>query len=236
MAEGGELSFEDWLLKIGGITEDGRRKLEKATVVSTIAVKYLTLEDIAEIKLGVGDRGIFRAAWQALQADLPTSPPSSSDVTDESRLYTISEISKFMGGLPRSGSSKDPTTGPVTHQSRDGRREALEAASGIGVVSNIGADVTSRVLAKDKLLSRLASEYVQGGLRDTLSLQDLQLAGVQGEKLLLPVNFATVFNGCALEEEEVVGCGQFAGRLVWQSGKGNARRPTPDRLSFGQFF
>jgi hypothetical protein len=33
-----------------------------------------------------------------------------------------------------------------------------------------------------------------------------------------------------------VGTGQFAGRLVWQSGKGTSRRPTADKLSFGQLF
>jgi hypothetical protein len=38
-------------------------------------------------------------------------------------------------------------------------------------------------------------------------------------------------------EEEIVGCGQFgSGKLVWQSGKGNSRRPTADKLSFGQYF
>jgi hypothetical protein len=58
----------------------------------------------------------------------------------------------------------------------------------------------------------------------------------KGEKPLLPVNFCTVFCGIAVEEEEVVGTGQFAGRLVWQSGKGSTRRPSPDKLSFGQYF
>ena len=109
MAEGGEISFEDWLLQIGGITEDGRRKLEKATVVSTTAVKYLTLDDITEIKLGVGDRGIFRAAWQALQpSDQPKPSIPSSDASEDSLLYLISDISKFMRSLPRSDASKVP--------------------------------------------------------------------------------------------------------------------------------
>lgn len=93
-------------------------------------------------------------------------------------------------------------------------------------------------LAKDRLLSRLAACYVEeGGLHDTLALQDLKTAVDKGEKVLLPVNFATVFNGgIGLEEEEIVGNGQFQGRLVWQSGRGNTRRPTPDRLSYGQFY
>ena len=85
-------------------------------------------------------------------------------------------------------------------------------------------------------MSQLAGNYVQGSLRDSLSLEELTLAGLKGEKVLLPCNFATVFSGVGIEEEEVLGCGQFAGRLIWQSGKGNLKRPTPDKLSFGQYF
>jgi hypothetical protein len=234
--------FEDWIVQIGGITEDGRKKLEKATVVSVTAVKHLTVEDIAEIRLCVGDRGIFRAAWQQLQTtakepEEPVVPIVEPPVTDEeSRLYSIREISKYFGGLPPRQDPNRASGSGIQHPSRDGRTEALAAASAIGTAANAGADVTSRVLAKDRLLTRLAAEYAQGGVQDALSIQQLNLATFQGEKVLLPVNFATVFNGCALEEEELLGCGQYAGRLVWQSGKGNSRRPTPDRLSFGQFF
>jgi hypothetical protein len=54
---------------------------------------------------------------------------------------------------------------------------------------------------------------------------------------LLPVNFVTMFTGCGVDEEEVVGTGQFQGCLVWHSGKGSSpKRPTADRLSYGQFF
>jgi hypothetical protein len=92
-------------------------------------------------------------------------------------------------------------------------------------------------LAKDRVLNSLASSYLEGGVRDTFSIQDLtlsELAGLKGEKLLLPIHFATILNSCGYEEEEVLGCG--AGRLVWQSGKGGLKRPTPDKLSYGQFF
>jgi hypothetical protein len=256
MAEGGFESFDEWLLSIGGLTEAGRQKLEKATVVSVLSVRHLTQEDIGEIRLGVGDRGILRAAWQDLQTpvvkakgpvDSPEQPiPERQHIPErpedsEQKLYSIKDISRFFGAVGPHGVG-------IQQPSSDGRLEALAAARGIQGGSGppigsggppIGADVTSGVLAKDRLLNRLAAEYVSGstgGIRDTLSLQDLNLIGFKGEKILLPVNFATVFNGCAFDEEEVVGCGQFAGRLVWQSGKGNAKRPTPDKLSFGQFF
>jgi hypothetical protein len=87
-------------------------------------------------------------------------------------------------------------------------------------------------------LNRLAGQFAQGGLQDTLSLQELSLAGlIKGDKALLPVNFVTVFTGCGAEDEEVLGCGQNQGRLVWQSGKAGAlKKPTADRMSYGQFF
>jgi hypothetical protein len=61
-------------------------------------------------------------------------------------------------------------------------------------------DVTSQVLAKDRLLNKLASQYAQGSILDTLSLQDLNLLnGQKGEKILLPINFCTVLNGCSFD-------------------------------------
>jgi hypothetical protein len=38
MAVGGEPSFEEWIASIGGLTENGRSKIEKATIVSMTAV------------------------------------------------------------------------------------------------------------------------------------------------------------------------------------------------------
>jgi hypothetical protein len=242
-----DVSFDEWLDQIGGITKAGREKLEKSTVVSLTAVKFMTLDEILEVKLGVGDRGIFRAGWESLQApkqlgDLPKPLSDSEDdkadstkkvdgeKVDGEKLYTIAEITKFFGQSPP---VLGATGGVPLHQSSDGRLEALAAAASIKSTPSVST-VTVQTLAKDKLLSRLASEFVSEGLKDTLTLQELAILG-KGEKALLPINFCTVFNGIAIEEEEI-GCGEFAGRLVWQSGKGATKRPTPDRLSFGQFF
>jgi hypothetical protein len=171
MAEGGEIPFDEWLLKIGGITEDGKIKLEKSTVVSTTAVKFLTSEDIAEIRLGVGDRGIFKAAWQSLQTESqekddstprprePPSYPSGSD--EESRMYSIHDIAKYFGSLPHptAGNPGPSTSGSTLRPpSSDGRAEALAPAGAIGTAANTGAEITPRILAKDRLLSRLAAE------------------------------------------------------------------------------
>jgi hypothetical protein len=238
MAEGGVLLYMEWLEKI---TEDGRKKLEKATVVNVDSVRYLTLEEILEIRLGVGDRGVFRAYWQSLQVKDKEPEPKVSDSSDVSerhseRLYTIEEVAKYCagGGVPL----QQPVSTVAAAHSVDGRTEAIAAARGINTgVPAIGVEVTSQVLAKDRLLNRLASQYAQGGILDSLSLQDLNLInGQKGEKILLPINFCTVLNGCSFDEEEVLGCGSGSGKLVWQSGKNNSRRPTPDRLSFGQFF
>jgi hypothetical protein len=235
-----DVSFDELLDQIGGITKAGREKLDKATVVSLAAVKFLTLDEILEMKLSVGDRGIFRAGWESLQApkelkDLPKpiepeEDKESSKKSESEKLYSIAEISKFFGQSPPVSGAAG---GSTLQQSTDGRLEALAAAAAIKS-THAGAAVTVQTLAKDKLLSKLASEFVTDGLKDTLTLQELAILG-KGEKALLPINFCTVFNGIAIEEEEI-GCGEFAGRLVWQSGKGAVKRPSPDRLSFGQFF
>ena len=57
-----EPNFEEWMLSIGGITENGKSKLKKATIVNLAAVPLITEEDIDEIRLGVGDLAIFKAA------------------------------------------------------------------------------------------------------------------------------------------------------------------------------
>ena len=103
-------------------------------------------------------------------------------------------------------------------------------------MGNVGggtADVTVTTLAKDRLLNRLAADFIGNNVEDSLVAE---LKTAKGEKPLLPINFATVFNGVVADDEEILGCGSGAGRLVWQSGKGNLRRPTPDKLSYGQFF
>jgi hypothetical protein len=236
-----EVSFDEWLDQIGGITKAGREKLDKATVVSLVSVKYMTLEEILEVKLRVGDRGVFRAGWESLQApkelkDLP-KPLSDGDEdksdsgkkVEPEKLYTIGEITKFFG---QSTAVSGASGGLPLQQSPDGRLEALAAVAALK--PSVNAGVTVQTLSKDKLLNRLASEFVSEGLKDTLNLQKLAILG-KGEKALLPVNFCTVFNGISIEEEEI-GCGEFAGRLVWQSGKGATKRPTPDRMSFGQFY
>jgi hypothetical protein len=59
---------------------------------------------------------------------------------------------------------------------------------------------------------------------------------VKGERCLLPINYATVIGGHVGEEGEVLGTGEFGGRMVWQSGRKNTRKPTPDRLNYDQFY
>jgi hypothetical protein len=249
------MSMEDseallqWYVDIGGITEVGRSKLEKATIVSLGTVKNLTLQDILEVKLGVGDRANFRAGWEVIikpVVEVPVEPvvpvvpvPEPVVVPEEAsadtKLYSIAEISKFFGSL-----SSREASGSVLQQSPDGRREALAAAASVatgfqpaGVVGGAAGDVTVRTLAKDRLLNRLASEFIGNNVDDSLVAES---KAEKGEKPLLPINFATVFNGVVADDEEILGCGTGAGRLVWQSGKGNLRKPTPDRLSYGQFF
>ena len=59
-----ESEFFSWISSIGGITKPGLEKLEKAAVVSITAVRCLVAEDIVDLKLAVGDRGIFKVVIQ----------------------------------------------------------------------------------------------------------------------------------------------------------------------------
>jgi hypothetical protein len=186
----------------------------------------------------VGDRGIFKAGWQSLMSrhtkprepEEPVKTHTSEETDPDSKVYSLNDITKFLG----------QSQGQAVVLGAQGGTASLDGKLDSGAVRKRGRlpePVTARELAKDKLLNRLASEFAQDGLRDSLSLQDLAAAGLlKGEKALLPVNYVTIFTGCAVEEEEIVGTGQFAGRLIWQTGKGTSRRPTADKLSFGQFF
>jgi hypothetical protein len=247
MAEGGDpITFEEWSDRIG-ITRQGKEKLEKATVCSLLAVKCLSEEDIQEIRLGVGDRGLFRAGWNILREPIVSPKPTSEikgtgeedrhsvpqgvappPVDPEAKIYSVADVAKFLGQSSSVAGAVIPSIAEIGRDSNNSGRVSSRAASA----------VTVRTLAKDQLLNRLSSQFVQGGLQETLSIQELSLAGLlKGEKALLPVNFVTIFTGCGIDEEEVVGTGQFQGRLVWQSGKnGSPKRPTADRLTYGQFF
>jgi hypothetical protein len=209
MATGGsDLTLDDWILQIGGLTDGGRKRLDKAGIVSLAAVKHLSLSDIDEIQLVVGDRGIFRDGWITLTTPeriIPTEPFKSAlegldgtkskvTVSETEKLYTIKQISEFFGGLPGSASIQTPGAAAV---------EGLRRLPGAGVKATL-ADVTTKTLAKDRVLNSLASSYLEGGVRDTFSIQDLtlsELAGLKGEKLLLPVHFATVLTACGYGED-----------------------------------
>jgi hypothetical protein len=104
MAVGGEPTFEDWIALIGGITKNGRSKLGKATIVSLASIRLITEEDIDEIRLGLGDRAIFKQGWRALRG-LPDTTKASPEPTDDSTntsdsppartepsLYTLSDF------------------------------------------------------------------------------------------------------------------------------------------------
>jgi hypothetical protein len=233
-------ALDEWLSSIGGITEAGRSKLEKAAIVSLTVVKCLTIEDLNEVKLNVGDRAIFRTGWEKITAKVPEkelvekeSPvvPIVPEVEASAKLFSIEEISKFFGQL-----STREKTGSVLQQLSGVKRAASTSSTGPqpeGSVAGAAADVNVNTLSKDRLLNRLAADYIGSNVSDSL-VADIRLD--RGEKPLLPINFATVFNGVVADDEDILGCGTGAGRLVWQSGKGNLRKPTPDRLSYGQFF
>jgi hypothetical protein len=121
----GDLTFEQWLESIGGITESGRSKLEKATIVSLTAVRLITEHDIDEIKLALGDRAIFKAGWKKLNGVTqptvttgenpgpsntggPEPGPSTSHTS-----YSFSDIAELMKLLPQATSPAPVVTSPA---------------------------------------------------------------------------------------------------------------------------
>jgi hypothetical protein len=137
---------------------------------------------------------------------LQKPPPafvSSEDTDPDSKVYSLNDITKFLGQTQ--GQAVISGAQGVTASS-DGRQEASLAAASISSTSRkagrLPEPVTARELAKDKLLNRLASEFAQDGLRDSLSLQDLAAAGLlKGEKALLLVNYVTIFTGVPLKKK-----------------------------------
>jgi hypothetical protein len=133
-----EFEFMSSINSIGGISKGGLEKLEKAAVVNITAVLCLDAEDIVELKLAVGERGIFKVGWQALVAQkaivdrsstpIPTPTPVSSEEQDpEVKVYSLNNITKFLGQTQ----GQAVLSAQTSQTSTDGKLEALEAAASI---------------------------------------------------------------------------------------------------------
>jgi hypothetical protein len=237
------MSLEEWISSIGGISEAGMSKLEKATIISVQAVKAISEEDINEVKLGVGDRALFKAGWRKLtgisdkiveppkveppKVEGPPIPPRSpSIVTAEAASYSLADFAELLKVLPAASlaASVQPLQQPVV---------PAVPVRRFGVAPE---EVTPQTLSKNQALRDLASSLGHNIVKDSLDLDYYAEKGCKGEKCLLPVNFATVLGGNFGEDEEVISTGEYGGRMVWQTGKANARKPTPDRLNYGQFY
>jgi hypothetical protein len=236
-----EQTFEQWLEAIGGITENGRSKIEKATIVNLAAVRLISEEDIDEIRLGLGDRVIFKAGWRALIGDTAAAAKASDDSNsrDPPRTedppsfrqstshYTVSEFTELLKLLPSSAPSAPASPSP----------RGLQQSQAARSFGDPTARVTAQSLSKNQALRELAASLGQPPPAEQLSLDHYSPdQDDKGEKCLLPINFATVIGGFVSEEEEVLSTGEFGGRMVWQAGRKNSRKPTPDRLNYGQFY
>ena len=176
MAVGGEPNFEEWIAQIGGITENGRSKLEKATIVSMASIRLITEEDIDEIRLGLGDRAIFKQGWRAVKG-LPdttkASPEPTEDLTNifegtssttrtEPSLYTLSDFAELLKRLPATPTAPRPenTATPTLQQAQ-------------GACSHFGeqaAQVTVQTLSKNIALKELAASLGLQAPADTIPL------------------------------------------------------------------
>jgi hypothetical protein len=193
MAE--EQTFEDWIAAIGGITENGRSKLEKATIVSLVAINLLTEEDIDEIRLGLGDRVIFKAGWRKLlgvQEPTKASPtieqilPEDPPLSTTSVRFTLSDVAELLKKLPTA------PVAPVASTSQEAPQVPQGAHSRFGDQSA----VTALSLGKNKALRDLAASLGHQAPADSLPLHFYSREhSEKGERCLLPINFATVLGG-----------------------------------------
>jgi hypothetical protein len=162
-------TFEEWLESIGGITENGRSKIEKASIVNLAAVRLITELDIDEIKLGIGDRAIFKAGWRTLIGDTtvqnkasdvpnpPQDPPASRPPTGH---YTLSELAELLKLLPSASVSTPASPSPQTFQQSQGARSFGDPT----------ARVTAQTLSKNQALRDLAASLGQPPAAEQLSL------------------------------------------------------------------
>jgi hypothetical protein len=233
----GEPNFDEWIHSIGGLTENGCSKLEKATVVSLTSIRLISETDIDEIRLGLGDRAIFKAGWRQLVGAQPVIPVQRTPTEPSPRAevaiptasgsghFTIQELAELLKSLPAPASA-----------SPSPRQQSQQSQAAGTSASDLASRITAQTLGKNQALRELAASLGQQSSTDTLALDHYtQEQCDTGERCLLPINFATVLGGISGEDDEVVSSNEF-GRMVWQSGKKNARNPTPDRLNYGQFY
>ena len=176
---GVDLNLEEWIDSIGGLTERGRKTLDKNAIVNLTCVKYLTEQDIEELQLAIGDRVVFRNGWQALRTPVVSPPREHKDSKEfvdsasksqplisglaEDKLYSLKQICEYFGGLPcvprwvdaqgASGALQQPST------STSGTVPiAIQPPSGFGA-AGVHEDSTVKTLAKYRILSHFIFHF-----------------------------------------------------------------------------
>ena len=198
MATGGDPPLDEWLISIGNLTEHGRSKLEKGTIVNLAAVHLISEADIDEIRLGVGDRAIFKAGWRAL-IGITVTPTDTSDPGDApitaaqgTSHYSLTDLAALLKILPTSTPSIASVRAP--HQPQASNSHASDAAS----------RVTAQSLGQNQALRDLAASLGHPPVTESLPLDHYAQDADKGERCLLPINFATVLGAISGEDEEIV--------------------------------
>jgi hypothetical protein len=172
----------------------------------------ITEIDIDEIRLGLGDRVIFKAGWRALTGEIQKSPnaeqpprveiPIEMIQRTENSQFTLSDLAELLKILPNTGTATPPR---ATLQQPQGARSRGEEPP----------LVTAQTLSKNTALRALVASLGQQPTAESLALDYYSYdQNEKGERCLLPINFVTVIGGFVGEDEEVLSTGEFGGRMV----------------------
>jgi hypothetical protein len=217
-----EPTLEEWITEIGGLSEAGRNKLEKATIISLAAVKAISEQDIEDVKFGLGDRAVFRAGWRKLTG--VAAPVAVRKQSVSERLSSMTPPPARRPSPPRrpsqpiasaDGAAESVSSGEPKYFLADfaellkvlPSKSAPVLPSVIAPVRRFGVasdDVTPQTLSKNQALRDLASSLGHQIVKDTLDLDYYADKGQKGERYLLFVNFTTVLGGNFGEEDDVI--------------------------------
>jgi hypothetical protein len=220
-------SYINWQADLH-LTEDGAKKVEKASLQEEGTIMCVSESDIIAMKLQLGDQIRLRNGIRQMKekyanppplddttASMPArTPPTSGTSPAVDSQYSLSEVMAILN----KGSSQGPTT--VTPQV--GTTSSQQPRS-LPCLGNRPAAVPNQ---RDITTSYLHDLLVLGDCNAQATAEN------RGEKALLPVNFTSNLRGTTPDNEETISQG-FGTRLVLKSA---VRRVTPDRLTQGQYF
>ena len=235
-AEDSEWSFEDWVVE-RQFSQKAIGKLRAVNLITLNAICSIRECEIAELKLDLGDRGLFREDWENFTAErtaeqgIVNKPvvcsPEEIEVRDAS-VGQQGDLAAVDGPAPSESGS--PGFDARAHR---GATAGLTRATASGSGTN---RATTQSLAKDPQLKLLVDKYQSEGLKDLLSFQEC-VDSKSGEKTKFPYLAITDYiirDTCVEEEEteEVLSSEALGTKLVL---KGRRKKLLPKEITVAQW-